>query len=238
MSEPGTQEAGVIPETEIEVWIKELVNTGLQRLQSPQGMEGRKFVLILRRADGNTTRKFSKMSLAFESSDWKNVNEVLVLDVLEEVKEDGEIKYKPVGWKDYRIVMCEDGTVANGNRGSRLYTTYESPWPYPDSSKAEELSKVPFRDFVSGYIDGFRVNNEYQRYGFGKLLAAAALESLKQIKVDELDFHGRLSSKASPIMQSLGYRPEVVKVKTYRQPISEFSSEKTYKYINPFIPRG
>lgn len=234
-----TGEGRLPPERKgVDEWVKELLNTGLQRLQSPPGMEGRKFVIILRRAGGNTMRKFSTTSLAFESSDWNNVNELIVLDVLEEIEEGGEVKYKPVGWKDYRIVRCEDGTVANGNRGSRLYTTYESPWPYPDSSKAEELSRVPFRDFVAGYIDGFRVNDGYQKHGFGRLLAATAIMSLKEIGVDEIDFHGKLSPKAYPIMQSLGHRHEVIVNKTYRQPIAEFNMRRAHEYTAPFVPKS
>lgn len=238
MAEPGSTEEVVVPErVGVDGWIDELIKTGLQELKPPQGMENRKFILVLRRADGNTTRKYVSTKDVFERGEWTNVNEVAILDILEETVENDEVRYKKVGWKDYRIARCLDGTAANGNRGSRLYTTYENPWPYQDNSKRDRLSKIAFKDLVSGYIDGLRVEDEYQGYGFGKLLAAVGVEVLKKIGVDEINFHGRLSNRALPIMKSLGHRPEVVENKTYNQPISEFSTSKAEDYIKPFIQK-
>lgn len=224
-----------VDQMEVNKWIKELLEKGYQRVQSPQQAANKNFILTARRAKtegyaGGVTKK-----TVFFHSDWNGVNEVFVLDIFEEIASGDSLTYKPVGHRDYRIARLADGVIAGGNRGARRHELTRNSFN-DEQPKDPLLSKLPFREVdKEGYINGVDVGEEYRGLGFGKLLAASSMVVLKQLGVEEEDFNGKLSKKFQPIMIELGHRPEVVEQKTYRQKISEFSEPKIAQFIRPFI---
>lgn len=217
--------------------IRQLIETGHLKLVTDQG----EFFLTARNAKiPNRADEYKTAKESFKSNDWESVNEILILDLFERVVEDGVETFKPAGWNDYRISRKSDGVVANGNRGSRLFEL-RSHKPTVEV-EGSVMQRFPFQEIdKTPHLYGIQVEKQYQKRGFGKLLAGAMIGSLKQLGVQELDFSGKQSSEYSPILQELGFHPYNHLHEDHpihdnpRQLITDFPDRTIAKVMMPFV---
>ncbi len=216
--------------------IRQLIETGCLKLNTEQG----EFFLTARNVKiPNRPDEYKSAQEAFGSSDWVSVNEILIIDLLERSLDGEQPVFKPVGWSDYRISRKSDGVVANGNRGSRLFELRSFEPQVVDEGSA--FKQIPFPEIDKmQHLYGIQVEDAYQKRGFGKLLTAITLGSLKEIGVQTLDFSGEQSPAYSPILKELGFRPFTQLNKGHlprsnpRQPIADFADIKIATMVKPF----
>ena len=217
--------------------IRKLIATGFLELSTEQGS----FILTARNVKiPNRADEYKTAQESFKNNDWESVNEILIIDLFERVVEDGKDVFRAVGWHDYRISRKSDGVVANGNRGSRLFELRSFEPKVVDEGLM--MQRIPFQEIdKSPHLYGIQVENEHQKKGFGKLLTAVTIGSLKQLGVKTLDFSGKQSSEYSPILQELGFYPfnhlheDHPIYDNPRQPITDFKDGKIAKMVKPFL---
>ncbi len=239
--------------TRAEMFVLDLIRSGVAPLHSPAYLRGRSFVVASR---GMVPLSGQDVSVAGLSG--KAITSIY-FDLFEVFPYNGEQIFLPIGHRDYRVIYARSGVVADGNmsnwrvpglRGPIPKNSFFDPYQVADgalgvASNGIDVLTWDSHDPREGYSRaiyqktrhvltklGLQDPVTYRGLRFVNLLMGVGLISLKLLLVDHL----HLDNPSDPVMHIL--EKVGIQKKTGNIPLSQAIFEKASDLVAPFIPDG